>query len=70
MEDRMQIRMRENSQFATIQHQQIENEIKKDIEIVTTRVDTIERWRWVMMGGAAAAGFLVSHLEIFNKFFK
>ena len=70
MENRIELRMKENSESATRQHQQIEDEIKADLEFVSSRVDILERWRWVLIGAGAAVGFLTSHLEIFSKIFK
>ena len=34
------------------------------------RVDLLEKWRFMIVGGAIALGYLISHLEIFEKLFK
>lgn len=34
------------------------------------RVDVLEKWRYMIVGGAIALGYLVGHSEILTKFFK
>lgn len=41
-----------------------------DIKQVTKRVDVLEQWRWMIVGGAVAIGWLVSHLGLFENFIK
>ena len=41
-----------------------------DIQEVTKRVDILEQWRWMIVGGAVVFGYVIGHLEIFGKFFK
>lgn len=43
--------------------------LDKDIKEVTDRVDVLERWRWMIVGGAIVLGYIVGHLEIFSKIF-
>jgi CHASE3 domain sensor protein len=43
--------------------------LDKDIKEVTDRVDVLERWRWMIVGGAIVVGYIVGHLEIFSKIF-
>ncbi len=40
------------------------------INAMKDRVDILERWRWMIVGGAIALGYLISHLEVFGKFLK
>jgi DNA repair exonuclease SbcCD ATPase subunit len=51
-------------------HAAIKKEVKADVEKVTQRVDTLEKWRYMIVGGAIALGYAVGHSEIFTKFFK
>ena len=37
---------------------------------IKNRVDILEKWRFMIVGGAIALGYLISHLEVFGKFFK
>ena len=43
--------------------------LDSDIKEVTKRVDILERWRWMIVGGAIVVGYIVGHLEIFSKIF-
>lgn len=69
MEGRMEQRMRESSEASTLQHKQIENEVKKDVQAITDKVNVLERWRWMIVGAAIAVGYLIAHLELFSKIF-
>ena len=40
-----------------------------DIKEVTARVDVLERWRWMIVGGAIVVGYIIGHLEVFSKIF-
>jgi putative NADH-flavin reductase len=43
--------------------------LKKSMDNVKTRVDVLENWRWMIVGGAVALGYIIGHLEIFGKLF-
>lgn len=43
--------------------------LKNTMEDVRTRVDVLERWRWMIVGGAIVLGYILGHLEFFTKFF-
>lgn len=40
-----------------------------DIKQVTARVDVLEKWRWMIVGGAIVLGYIIGHLEVFSKIF-
>lgn len=44
--------------------------MSKTINEMKDRVDILERWRWMIVGGAIAFGYLVGHIDIFTKMFK
>jgi|688.fasta_scaffold140043_7 Zn-finger domain-containing protein len=69
MESKLDYRMRESSESATLQHNRMQNELKHDIQAVSDRVTNLERWRFMIAGGAIALGYLISHLEVFSKIF-
>ena len=69
MESKIYERMAKSAEAATNQHKDIQNEISAEIKGLETRIDTLERWKWTMLGGAAAIGYLISHLGFFSKFF-
>ena len=74
MEQRLEIKMRENGLAAKEQHSAIQKEIQKDIESIGTkvttideRVDSLERWKWWLMGAAGAVGFMLGNLTDLAK---
>ena len=44
--------------------------LKKSMDTVKERVDVLERWRWMIVGGAIVIGYLIGHLDFFSKLFK
>ena len=44
------------------------NNMTKKIDMINNRVDTLEKWRWMIVGGAAVLGYLIGHGEFFAKF--
>lgn len=41
--------------------------LKNTMDEVKGRVDILERWRWMIVGGAIVLGYLIGHLEVFTK---
>ena len=70
MESKIEERMEATAIASKNQHDAIEVSVKSDIAMINSRVDAIERWRWTIVGGAIAVGYLLSHLEVVNKFVK
>lgn len=44
--------------------------LRKSMEKVNTRVDTLERWKWMILGGAIVIGYMIGNLDIITKIFK
>lgn len=44
--------------------------LKSSMDQVKQRVDVLERWRWMIVGGAIVVGYLVGHIDIINKLIK
>ena len=44
--------------------------MSETINSMKERVDVLEKWRFMIVGGAIALGYLIAHLEIFGKIFK
>lgn len=42
----------------------------KKIDQMNQRVDGLEKWRWMLIGGAIVIGYLIGHLEFFAKLIK
>lgn len=59
-----------NAQKSEAGHLAIKADVKKEIEKITNRVDVLERWRYMIVGGAVALGYLLAHTELFTKYLK
>ena len=44
--------------------------MSKKIDSMKERLNVLEQWRWMIVGGAIAVGYLVGHSELLTKFFK
>lgn len=62
MEQRMEARMKSSQENATRQHKEIEASVREDVAKITDRVDSLEKWRWMVVGGAIAVGYIASHV--------
>jgi predicted RNase H-like nuclease (RuvC/YqgF family) len=67
MDRSISAKMATNSTKSAEQHEEIQKEIKADIDKITKRVDVLENWRWMIVGGAVALGYAAAHLEFFSK---
>lgn len=47
------------------EHSTNSNEHNKELN---NRIDTLERWRWMMMGGALVFGYVLAHIKLENFF--
>lgn len=43
--------------------------LKKSMDNVRERVDVLEKWRWMIVGGAIVLGYIVGHMGLFSKIF-
>lgn len=48
------------------QHEQLAEKLGK----IADRVETLENWRWMIVGGAIVVGFLLGHTETIIKLFE
>ena len=67
LDERMQKKMNDSAEAAKKQHAEIQKEIQQDVEKVTNRVDVLEKWRWMIVGGAIVIGYIVGHIDLINK---
>lgn len=44
--------------------------LKSSFELVQERVNVLERWKWMILGGAIALGFVLGNSDIVTKIFK
>lgn len=70
LEKTMEDRLRANSSELKKQHQDIQKEIQSDMATLDNRLGILERWRWYIIGGAAAIGYLIGNLADIVKFLK
>ena len=40
------------------------------IDSLAGRIDLLERWKWMIIGGAIVVGYLIGHLDFFAKLLK
>ena len=69
MQTRLEHRMNAQSEMSKQQHDEMKNELQKDVKEIADRVDVLERWRWMIVGGAVVLGYILGHLEFFTKLF-
>jgi len=69
MDTRLEEKMNKAAESAKTQHQEIQVELQKDIKSIGDRVDVLERWRWMIVGGAIALGYVIGHMEVFSNLF-
>jgi predicted nucleic acid-binding Zn-ribbon protein len=67
MDQRLEKKLTKSAEAAKEQHHEIQVEIQKDIKEIKDRVDVLERWRWMIVGGAIVLGYLIGHLELLGK---
>jgi predicted nucleic acid-binding Zn-ribbon protein len=68
MDQRLEKKLNASAKAAQEQHHEIQIEIQNDIKEITHRVDTLERWRWMIVGASVVVGYVFSFVD-FTKFF-
>lgn len=63
MDKRLENKLNKSADAAREQHQEIQKEIQQDVEKISNRVDVLERWRWMIVGGAIVVGYLIGHID-------
>ena len=58
------------AQISQDQHAEIRKDVVEDIEKMEKRVTSLEQWKWYVIGGAAALGFILGHLSEIAKYLK
>ena len=77
MQTRLEHKMTAGAVAAKQQHEDIQKALQddiksldRDVKQVSERVDVLERWRWMIVGGAIVLGYIVGNLDLFSKFLK
>lgn len=83
--DSMETRLDDKARMAALsakeQHDSIKSDVlnemrsmtktlDEDINKVSNRVDILERWRWMIVGGAIVFGYVIGNLDVLTKIFK
>jgi predicted nucleic acid-binding Zn-ribbon protein len=63
MDKRLEEKLNKSADAARDQHQEIQKEIQRDVQKISDRVDILERWRWMIVGGAIVIGYLIGHVD-------
>jgi predicted nucleic acid-binding Zn-ribbon protein len=63
MDKRLEEKLNKSAESARLQHQQMQTEIKHDVVKISTRVEILERWKWMIVGGAIVIGYLIGHVD-------
>lgn len=66
----LETKMRINAAQASEQHLEIEQAVKKDVDKLSEKISMLERWKWMILGGAVVLGYVIGNLDLFTKIFK
>jgi 4-hydroxy-3-methylbut-2-enyl diphosphate reductase IspH len=64
MQTRLENRMNLQAEMSKQQHNEMKNELQNDVKQISERVDVLERWRWMIVGGAVVLGYIVGHMDL------
>jgi seryl-tRNA synthetase len=64
LEKNIEERMRKSAEDSRNQHLEIKKEIQADVSKLDSRLAIIERWRWYLLGAAAAVGYMTGHSDL------
>lgn len=77
MQTRIEHKMNANAEVAKKQMDDMQKSVSEDLQKavktldadinkVSDRVDVLERWRWMIVGGAIVFGYILGHIEYFK----
>jgi ElaB/YqjD/DUF883 family membrane-anchored ribosome-binding protein len=69
MQSRIEHKMNAQAETAKAQHKEIQDEIKRDISQIDSRVSSLEQWKWYVIGGAVVVGFLLATVVDLSQLF-
>ena len=70
MQTRLEHKMQANAQISQDQHAEIKKDVVEDLDKMNNRVSALEQWKWYVIGGAAALGFVLGHIGEIAKYLK
>jgi SMC interacting uncharacterized protein involved in chromosome segregation len=60
VEHNLELKLKENADNSTYQHNNINEAIIDKLKTFDYRLTVLEAWRWLVIGGAAVVGYLIS----------
>lgn len=70
MQTRLEHRMVAQAEISASQHKAIQNSMTNEVDNISKRVTDLERWKWYVIGAAAAIGYLIANIAQLTKFFQ
>ena len=70
MQTRIEHKMQANAQISQDQHVSISKQVGTDLDKLKSRVSELEKWKWYVIGAAAALGFLLGNISEIAKYIK
>lgn len=70
MQTRIEHKMNANAHISQQQHEAIQGRVIEDLEKIDKRVTSLEQWKWYVVGGAVALGYLIAHLSDIQNLLK
>ena len=67
MSESLDKKLNQNAITSTQQHLEIEKTVRKDIEELENKISTIEKWKWMIVGGAIVLGYIIGNLDPITK---
>lgn len=62
LESGLDKKMKDNAENSAKQHKEIQDGIRVDLKDIDSRIATLERWRWYIIGAAATIGYLIGNI--------
>lgn len=70
MQTRIEHKMNAQALASQAQHKEIQEEIKNDVKVIDERVQSLEQWKWYVIGAAAIIGWLLAAVVDLSAAFK
>ena len=70
MQTRLEHKMNASAEMQNSQHAKITQAVDEDLKNLRKRVDSLEQWKWYVIGAVAVIGYLIGHVELLSRVFK
>ena len=68
MQTRIEHKMNANAAVSNQQHEKITLAVSEDMDKIRSRIDSLEQWKWYVIGAAATIGFILGHISEIAKY--